>query len=56
MKIDLLDTAISMINDYLYYGYTYNDFINQDYNITKILGKNTIKALFKQQTNYLSKQ
>lgn len=54
--MDLLHTAISMVNDYLYYGYTYNDFINQHYNITETLGENTIKALFKQQIEYLSKQ
>ena len=53
---EILQNTIAMIDDFLYYGYTYDDFINQDYFTTKLLGKETIKELFTQRREYLSRQ
>lgn len=50
---DLINTARLMINDYLYYGYGIKTFLEQDYEITKILGVQKIKELFKEQTEVL---
>ena len=52
---EILQNTVSMIDDFLYYGYTYDDFINQDYFTTKLLGKETIKELFAQRREYLSR-
>lgn len=54
-KVKLLETATSMVNDYLYYGYTINYWIKQDYPITRALGINTIKELFRKQAEILGK-
>lgn len=45
--------AIEMINDYLYYGYGLKTWMQQDYEITKILGTEKIKKLFKKQVEKL---
>lgn len=50
---NLVATAKAMINDYLYYGYGVKTFLEQDYNITKVLGTYKIKELFKEQTEIL---
>ena len=50
---DLINTARLMIKDYLYYGYGIKTFLEQDYEITKILGVQKIKELFKEQTEVL---
>ena len=50
---DLINIARLMINDYLYYGYGIKTFLEQDYEITKILGVQKIKELFKEQTEVL---
>lgn len=53
---EILQNTIEMIDEFLHYGYTYDDFINQDYFTTKLLGKETIKELFAQRREYLSRQ
>ena len=53
---EILQNTISMIDDFLHYGYTYDDFINQYYFTTKLLDKETIKELFAQHREYLSGQ
>ena len=50
---DLINIARLMIKDYLYYGYGIKTFLEQDYEITKILGVQKIKELFKEQTEVL---
>ena len=35
---DLINIARLMINDYLYHGYGIKTFLEQDYDITKVLG------------------
>lgn len=50
---DLINTARLMIKDYLYYGYGLNTFLEQDYEITKVLGIQKIKELFREQVEVL---
>lgn len=50
---DLINLARSIINDYLYYGYGLKTFLEQDYEITKVLGVQKIRELFKEQTEVL---
>lgn len=50
---DLINTARLMINDYLYYGYGIKTFLEQDYDITKVLGVSKIKELFQEQVEVL---
>lgn len=50
---NLVEVARLMIRDYLYYGYGVKTFLEQDYNITKVLGIYKIKELFKEQTEIL---
>lgn len=50
---NLVEVARLMIRDYLYYGYGIKTFLEQDYNITKVLGTYKIKELFKEQTEVL---
>lgn len=50
---DLINTARLMIKDYLYYGYGIKTFLEQDYEITKILGIPKIKELFQEQFEVL---
>ena len=45
--------AIEMIDDYLYYGYGLKTWIEQDYDITKKLGLDKIKELFKKEVERL---
>ena len=52
---ELIEVAKQMINDYLYYGYGLETWIEQDYPITKTLGIETIKRLFKEQKEKLGK-
>lgn len=53
---ELEKTAIAMINDYLYYGYGMKTWLEQDYEITKVLGLEKIKELFKQQIEKLGNE
>ena len=50
---NLVEVARLMIRDYLYYGYGIKTFLEQDYDITKVLGTYKIKELFKEQTEIL---
>lgn len=50
---NLVEVARLMIKDYLYYGYGIKTFLEQDYNITKDLGVQKIRELFKEQTEVL---
>lgn len=50
---DLINTARLMIKDYLYYGYGLNTFLEQDYEITKVLGIQKIKELFREKVEVL---
>ena len=50
---NLVEVARLMIRDYLYYGYGIKTFLEQDYDITKVLGIYKIKELFKEQTEIL---
>lgn len=50
---ELINIARLMINDYLYYGYGLKTFLEQDYEITKVLGVPKIKELFQEQTKVL---
>ena len=52
---ELIEVAKQMINDYLYYGYSLETWVEQDYPITKALGIETIKRLFKEQREKLGK-
>ena len=52
---ELIEVAKQMINDYLYYGYGLETWVEQDYPITKTLGIETIKRLFKEQKEKLGK-
>ena len=45
-----------MVRDYLYYGYGIKTFLEQDYDITKVLGIYKIKELFKEQTEILGNE
>lgn len=53
---ELEKIAIKMINDYLYYGYGLDTWLKQDYNITKELGLEKIKELWKKQTKKLGNE
>lgn len=48
--------AKEMIRDYLYYGYGLKTWIEQDYQITKILGLDKIKELFKEIQNEMGSE
>ena len=50
---NLVEVARLMIRDYLYYGYGVKTFLEQDYDITKVLGIYKIKELIKEQTEIL---
>ena len=50
---DLINTARLMIKDYLYYGYGIKTFLEQDYEITKVLGVQKIEELFREQVEVL---
>ena len=50
---NLVEVARLMIKDYLYYGYGVKTFLEQDYNITKVLGVQKIKELFEEQLEVL---
>ena len=50
---NLVEVTRLMIRDYLYYGYGIKTFLEQDYDITKVLGIYKIKELFKEQTEIL---
>ena len=49
-KTKMIDIAKEMIRDYLYYGYGLKTWVEQDYEITKCLGIDKIKELFKEVT------
>ena len=53
---NLIEVARLMIRDYLYYGYGIKTFLEQDYDITKVLGTYKIKELFKEQTEILGNE
>jgi hypothetical protein len=50
---DLINTARLMIKDYLYFGYGIKTFLEQDYEITKVLGVQKIRELFREQVEVL---
>ena len=50
---NLVEVARLMIRDYLYYGYGVKTFLEQDYEITKVLGVQKIKELFQEQVEVL---
>ena len=49
-------TVKEMIRDYLYYGYGLKTWLQQDYEITKVLGINKIKELFKEVQEEMGKE